>query len=751
MYNNLSLMIGLIKNFFKENRKIILFTGLFIFVFMMFSDSAFADDFTETKNKFIDVTRWITTIITVFLSLMTFLTTMFLSPEWINGNIFWLNSYFKDIWVLVSNFVYLIFAFILIWIAFMNIIWKWWDKYQLKQTLPKFIVWVLIVPFSWFIVQFILSLSAILTVSALNLPFETFSSFNTTLWQVDIPNSCHLNLKADTEKKTSSVEETDNTGKGFFYCDVGKTTSLETALGMWTSWDSIYWIMWTYVYWVLDLSSIDQITIEWNYSTIADIIVKIIFDLLFIVIFSILLIALWLVLMVRGIYIWIYIMISPIFWLMYFFDKSEWWWEFFDKFNIKNFISLTMVPVYAMLALSFGLLFMFVVGQWMQKSNNVDLPQWITFEDNGVVNGVNTSVIGLWTDDKKFTLEFIWSPVNVSNVTWFVSKVWWWTMSVIAVIIMKIFSVVLLWWTLMAALRSSEVTSAIVEPLHQFGGQVWSLVSKSPQYVPIFGGQSMTSINTAGSSVVWQIDTLQRWKGTKFAQDNFAWLYSDESIEAQQRINHIEWAISWWDNWKIYDELQKSHSLWKTDDIVKNKKLLDAIASWLDKIWTNSKYWFKDKEKLKDITDRIRNSTSGSSLRQAYVDLDGLSNTSDYSWLAWDTIVTSTNDVDKYMWNNNKEANSYSSNINLTMNNTTNWLESKWKNIVGISDVDKYIESVNFDNDELSKLTKEDFITKLSSELIDNNGKSYLEEKTAKDISEKVFDALDKRVNFKED
>ena len=40
--------------------------------------------------------------------------------------------------------------------------------------MPKFIVGILIVPFSWFFVQFILSISAILTVGVLTLPYDSF-------------------------------------------------------------------------------------------------------------------------------------------------------------------------------------------------------------------------------------------------------------------------------------------------------------------------------------------------------------------------------------------------------------------------------------------------------------------------------------------------------------------------------------------------------------------------------------------------
>lgn len=73
--------------------------------------------------------------------------------------------------------VYLIFAFALIWIAFANIIGKKDDVYEMKRALPRFAVGILMVPFSWFFVQLTLSITAILTVSMLSLPFNTFESY----------------------------------------------------------------------------------------------------------------------------------------------------------------------------------------------------------------------------------------------------------------------------------------------------------------------------------------------------------------------------------------------------------------------------------------------------------------------------------------------------------------------------------------------------------------------------------------------
>jgi hypothetical protein len=51
------------------------------------------------------------------------------------------------------------------------------------------------VPFTWFFVQFILSISALLTISALTLPFDTFPAVTGEYTSKPvIPKKCTLNL-----------------------------------------------------------------------------------------------------------------------------------------------------------------------------------------------------------------------------------------------------------------------------------------------------------------------------------------------------------------------------------------------------------------------------------------------------------------------------------------------------------------------------------------------------------------------------
>jgi len=410
---NIAKLIQKIKWNTKLSKNIFIFLALFLFSY----NSTFAATADEIKDTVSTVAAALLQWISMILALFTYLSTVFLSPAWINGSLFWMNSYFKDIWILVSNLVYFIFAFVLIWIAFMNIVWKTGEHYELKKALPKFIVWVLIVPISWYFIQFVLSISAVLTISWLTLPFETFETYESALDKVKIPKNCTLDLTSVLWEGTWSTSGA-SSSDWFFSCDKEwdwAFISITEVTWKWDAIDSIFWIVAMYTYWIVSVDTLDWLSKEdmmKNVKSLWDLIVKIVFDLLFVFIYSILMIAIWLVLMVRGIYIWIYMMISPVFWLMYFFGMKEWLWGwFFSKFTLTNFISLALVPVYTMLALSFWLLFLYVVWSWMSSTTgNVD--------DSDVK--VNENSVTVW----QFSLNIKWQISKIESSTWLMKEIW---------------------------------------------------------------------------------------------------------------------------------------------------------------------------------------------------------------------------------------------------------------------------------------------------------------------------------------
>ena len=622
-------------------KKIFIFISSFFVISFLIWDITFAADATTTTaadaaatfaQRFWEILKWVS----VLLWLMTYLATLFLSPEWINGSLFWMSTKFKEVWIMVSNIVYFVFAFILIWIAFMNIIGKNADQYQLKQALPKFIVWVIIVPFSWFFVQLILSISSLLTVSALTLPSNSFPEYESILWQITIPTECVINVKSiwkwswEWEWKTTDLVD----------CSHSVKKPLSTVVSWWNINNSIFWIISMYTYGLTGFENSDNIFLSESskFTSIADVAIKIIFDWLFIIIYAILMIALWMVLMIRWIYIWIYTMMSPIFWLMYFFDKKDWGDWFFAKFNIKEFIALAMVPVYTMLALSFGLLFMYVVWEWITWWAR----QWEISGQSVTVKTVDDWwTISIWL----FTLKIVWA-VSWSNDDnfWFLKKIWNEWLWVVWSLILKLFGIVVLWWTVMAAMRSSDITKAIVEPLHQFGTKVWGIMTSAPWNMPIFGGQSMSSMSTAAWTVSSAITTAQNQRGTKLWQ-KFSWW--TQITKDYQDVK----ALTWNSVDSHLSNVKATIAKHSFDDLVDNSAWIDALTTHLSRLANSD--WFKNKDMalklIKDIREKWVWNANLVSENLAKLDADAISG--NMSIMGWTENIVKAKVKDNF-WKN---------------------------------------------------------------------------------------------------
>ncbi len=557
---------------------------------------------SKDAQKWLNIWNWIVAWISAVLWVLTYMVTMLLDPGFTSWTMFWINDKLHQIWILVSNVVYFIFAFLLIWIAFMNIIWKW-DKWELKQAMPKFIVWVLIVPFSWFFVNLVVSLANILTFSALALPADTFPSYETVLTKINIPTICTLDLKT--------------WAKEWLHCE-----KWEKNLWDVTSW-SAYWLLSTYTYWLLKIDTLPKVQwhniASWAIKSIEDLIIYLLFSWIFILVYSILIITLAIVLLVRAVWLWIYLALSPLFWLAYFFWK-DWDGDFMKKFNVSEFIWLAMVPVYTVLALSFWFLFLSITMQWLStdahkadKSSNYEITEkWMTItlpiKDHWTVK------TELKVDDSWAFANLLWdtkSAFNVAKEIWYTNWLWF-----IWAIFMNIFWVVVFRVAVMAALQASTITKAIVAPIKQFGDSVWSLVSKAPTYAPVFGGQSMQSMsNIASSAQTYYTSTKPSNAASKFMWDhNLFW----NKWELTSAVADLKQAISWSTTVnqpilnKANEAMKKAwnaNNAWQQKDLVWQLKII-AERTWVaNKIienWWKNKQWYLDL--LAAIDRKVENS-----------------------------------------------------------------------------------------------------------------------------------------------
>ncbi len=129
------------------------------------------------------------------------LSSWLLSPDWTFGDFIHLQPVLHSLWIFVSNTVYVVFAAMLIVVAIANIFGQS-DSYAIKKMLPRFIIGVIMVPFTWWIVSATLSVSSYMTALALRMPADIIlqnNSMNTA--NVDMATNCSLNFDSKTNNK----------------------------------------------------------------------------------------------------------------------------------------------------------------------------------------------------------------------------------------------------------------------------------------------------------------------------------------------------------------------------------------------------------------------------------------------------------------------------------------------------------------------------------------------------------------------
>lgn len=120
----------------------------------------------------------ILSILTIIVTPAMILASWLMSPDWTSGDLFQIRPMLHALWVIIANVTYFIYAVLLIFIALATIFNS--DKYGYKQLLPKLALGILMVPLTWWFIQFIISLSTIVTASVINIPMDVVINYNKT-------------------------------------------------------------------------------------------------------------------------------------------------------------------------------------------------------------------------------------------------------------------------------------------------------------------------------------------------------------------------------------------------------------------------------------------------------------------------------------------------------------------------------------------------------------------------------------------
>lgn len=741
-------------NFIKNNKKNIYFLA-FLWIFFVLSNQAFAADPPKDNNAmaFNDIIGWVV----ILVWLLTQMIWYFLSPEWTNWVDIWILPKLKDLRILVSNVVYFVFALMFVWLAFMNIIWKS-DDYAFKTAIPRFIVWVIMVPLSWFIVQFIISLSSILTASVLALPFDMFADYKEELGARKVCTNIVV-MKGEKIKKVADNSEKwevlpPPSWDPSVYSAQQKTKDVKEVVTTVTCWKDNDWYksfketLWKnmnmfsilnyYTYWVMKTDRI--VNVDWNitdiFKDLFSLIWKIWFDFIFLILYLFLLIILWVSLLVRWIMLWVFMVLSPLFGLLYFIKKDPKWLE---KFNFKEFISLAMVPVYVSAALSFGLLFIFVAWKSM---DSWDKKLQFTIEKDS--KNPWTTIITSWKGWSFTATTNMFPSDKVSAIEWgqeTASKNW-------AVdIILKIFWLWILWAAIVAALSSSEITKVAAEPLQNIWSEALNLAKKAPSSIPIIPTSqwmmSWKNVAQAARNINSDIDSLWNEDAKKLSNSvsNRLWIAVNKVAQDLETSVHKTKAKAW----NLPGNTQALNDiLWQINpEDLNNARTKAALSMHYKALWMSdpniklleAKNWIEDysRELANIISDGWIKVTSSADFNQQKIkdkinDKASSNNTSDGSWASTSSKIT------------NNETNWKVSEIIININgsNKTYKVDNDWKIPQDtLDDFAKHLVKawINLDETKLKeKLKSEEIWLKDSNQI----NKIWEEYKKAKEAAEKA-------------
>jgi hypothetical protein len=434
-------------------------------------------DKDDIWKSFLSLLNGITNIFFALLTPLLMLAGWLLTPDWVFGEIFGLRPILHDLWVLVSNVVYVIFAFLLVVMAFMNIFAGEKNTWAIKAKLPKLIVGVISVPFTWFFVSAVVSISSVLTASAIQLAGDLVPTDAQATFMA--PKECTINFEG--KKTPGGANLWIGSDGSFSSCTKSEPRKLSEFLKS----KDAYGIVSYYAYGVFQVQDLKRITgpnLE-TAKTILDLGVGVLMALIIFIIFLLIIIALVIAMMMRAFYFWAIAIFSPLLSLRYFFDGKLGFGD--DWLSVGSIIGLAMVPVYVAAALSLGLVFISAASSTdltVKKSDYVTEVTMTPEKQEITVLGTKFIVLGtpVWantaTDIKTLGGGFIGG------------------------LLIKIAALCILWFAVMAALKGSKITQEAAEPISKFGGEIGGLLKKLPQYAPIIPtGHGKASLNNLSS------------------------------------------------------------------------------------------------------------------------------------------------------------------------------------------------------------------------------------------------------------
>ena len=429
---------------------------------MWFSDWSFAEDATEDWLKFLwfglnivlSVLGWIWIV-------LANIAWTFLTNKWVYGEVFWWDVLLWKFWNIARNF-----ANFWLWLYFIYIIFKWlinqakWE--DATKNLKDTILWLLIawiwIQSSRFLTATVVDVSSITLAAAWSFPSQVLSesqyteeslqkSLKDSLW--DWWKNISLfpkDAKESSFLKTSTFE-LDKSKIKWTWTDVEKLID-----SLMPNQDDVSWPLYFIWFSFLKTNVITSVNTS-SKDTIKSVILNMLIQSWTSIVFSIEVLMLCIIALMRIVYLWMFIVLSPIVVLLKCLEKM---WDkdllntnavksLWKQFSLKTFLINTFKPTFIVLWLWIAVIFVSLmkgviidsagksidiwwteIGSQIEPTTNTNMDEWDRRYTSSIdLNLLKFVLLNAW----KTLLEVILSIIVVIMIYFIVHqamKLWWW-------------------------------------------------------------------------------------------------------------------------------------------------------------------------------------------------------------------------------------------------------------------------------------------------------------------------------------
>lgn len=556
----------------------------------------------KMKEMLNNLVAWINIILNILTIIVTpaiMLASWLMSPDWTAGDIFGIRPILHDLWITVSNITYLVYAVLLIFIAVATIFNS--EHYGYKSMLPKLALGIILVPLTWWGVQFTISVATYATAAAVSVPAESLKKYtdSSAWWKTPIipinmeyKNGKFYSGENDLSKDWSVTELCKTAGK----CATPEKVTTDAG------W--LFSPLLIYSFGVFKIQNVQKIDTKMDVVTsIMHIIHQWIIGALMFIIYGLLVMALIFMLIMRAMKLWFYAIFSPLFTIKYMLGDK--WFGEADKdgsFKITEFIGLAFVPAVVSLALSFGLIIISALytplgNKWVENPNN-------KCESSGectiiIANNPKNTIVSKTIETKQWNKSS--TTVTIGGIGYtFEWAVEWWekvvpgvksalsaTGNLFGTIIIDIIALVFIWLAFMAGKWVSKAAGKAIEPFEQMGKKIWDLGMSLPKYtpLPVPGGLSMAGMQKV-AGMPEQFLSQRAINETKWIEDRMGKMFG---------VNLPYWSG---EQHKVHEILARD-KLTREDFNIAQQTIQSARnKGWIDPNGTNGQMAIEDATKV---------------------------------------------------------------------------------------------------------------------------------------------------------